>query len=337
MVAFMVILFFLTVWCTAENSADREVSIKIALDNSLQNRNLGRVEFTRLVRDAGQIFRSHFGIHFKVKEIIFWDPNNSGGSLFSCLNDLRQQVEKTGKDIVIGVISPKHTNSLCAGISNYLNGYILLKNLNSFQSLERVLIHEFCHLFGALDIREKGSFMNITGPGYRLDAFTKKIIKLNTNRSFDLHSFPLKTPQIFTAIEYYLDRLNQHPKEFEIRIALAHLFLNAGLYSEAINEGRKVLQQIPGRKGIHTTLGNIYFVTGKYENTINEYHLELNLQPSNPEVYYNLGLTYSKKGSLDQAKQFYMKACLLDPSYTRARNNLRSLFARTGVFLAMKL
>lgn len=93
----------------AGNNSDREILIKIALSRSLQSRNILTVEFPRLIRDAGQRFRSSFGIKFKVKEIVFWKPESIKDSLLGSHNDLRRQVGKTGNDIVIGVISPNDT------------------------------------------------------------------------------------------------------------------------------------------------------------------------------------------------------------------------------------
>jgi hypothetical protein len=200
------------------------VQVKIAAGNEFSRWEMHRVEFQRLVRDASFIFRNHFNIRFKVEEFIYWKPDKACDTIIDSLCDLKQKVPRGSSEIVIGFISSKQENIIPPGISSYLDGYVLLKNLKHKKTgMKFVLIHELLHLFGAIDICEPGSIMSVNNPCFRIDGFTKKIICVNKFRSFKAGVFPLSNERIIDAIILYKERSNLNLGEYELNICLNHL------------------------------------------------------------------------------------------------------------------
>jgi hypothetical protein len=202
----------------------RVVRVKIAADKEFSLREMHRVEFQRLVRDVGLIFRSHFNIHLKVKEFVYWDYDKSCNSIFDLLHDLKKNILSSDMEIVIGIISVDEDKITPLGISSYLDGYVLLKNLKSKKSaMKFVLTHELLHLFGAIDICEPNSFMSMKNPRFKIDEFTKKIVKVNKFRVFRPGVFPLSTDNIIDAKSLYRERAKKNLGEIQLSIILNHL------------------------------------------------------------------------------------------------------------------
>ena len=201
----------------------RVVELKIAAPVEFKISDMWRVEIHKMVRDVSQSFNSRFGIAFSVKEVAFWQPGSSFECLPDFLRDLIKKVPRGACHLVIGIIPSRISQAPPFGIADYLRAYVLIKDHPSKSGLAEVLTHELCHIFGAIDLEEKGSIMDLSRRGGRYDAFTAKIVALNKNRSFGLNEFPLPPDAIEEAIALYRNRLGQEKEKNEIQIVLSHL------------------------------------------------------------------------------------------------------------------
>ncbi|MBN1224801.1 MAG: tetratricopeptide repeat protein [Candidatus Aminicenantes bacterium] len=191
-----------------------------------------------------------------------------------------------------------------------------------------VLLHELCHMFGAVDLHEPGSIMDIENRGLKFDEFTSKIIALNRQRSFLQDSLPLPDDICEQAIALYEQRANLDLGETDIDMMLASLYMERGQNSLASAACAKLLERNPDMKEIHNYLGNIYLRQGAFEKAIAEYNELIRFYPDSPDVHFNLGLAYSKAGMPDNAEAEYQKAIALNPRYAKAFVYLGHLFLK---------
>ena len=143
----------------SKNQNIRTVDLKIAVDEEFRSNKMWRLEIKRLIIDASQDFETRFDIRFRIKSFVFWFSDNSRSSMLGLLNDLRRKVPQGAGDVVLGFTAQPHLDQDLSGAAAYLNGYIVIKRLGTELAMMRILKHEFCHLFGAIDLKEIGSIM----------------------------------------------------------------------------------------------------------------------------------------------------------------------------------
>ena len=149
------------------------------------------VETERLVAAISENFEKRFRIKLNVKNYKPWFSDSSQSSMFALLNDLRAKVKQEESDVVIGITSQYLPEDDVSGVATYLHGYIMLREVQPEFRMRTILIHELCHLFGAIDLDEPGSIMDFKNPGNEFDEFTEKVILLNRDRDFNPYLFPL--------------------------------------------------------------------------------------------------------------------------------------------------
>jgi len=145
------------------------------------------------------------------------------------------------RGILIGLVPEGPDGPADPGIADYLNGIIVLKYLTAKGGMPFVLFHEICHLFGAVDLEEKGSLMSRTAPRFRLDAFTVSIMRANRYRSFRRDDRPLSPEKIMEAVSLYADRQSLGLGEWELGICLEKLraMIEPGLHVQARHQVQK--------------------------------------------------------------------------------------------------
>ncbi len=217
--------------CPASSGDNRVVKVKIVAPMEFRISKLWSLEMHKMVRDVSRGFKSRFGIAFKIREADYWEPETGPVSLTDHLRDFVEKVPRGECHIVIGIVPDGASHGPPFGAADYLHAYVLIKDHPSKSGLADVLEHELCHVFGAIDLDDKGSIMSFDGRGGRYDAFTTKVITLNRNRSLPAEGFPLPPDVRKEVIALYQERLGQDEKradsskgeEQELYIVLSHL------------------------------------------------------------------------------------------------------------------
>jgi tetratricopeptide (TPR) repeat protein len=308
----------------------RTVSVKIAVDNGLGSLIQWKARANSYLYECLSTFTEEFGIKLEINELGLWYPSQGARPLQEALGDLKSQVPPGRWDIVLGIISPERVIHSGCGISSFLYGYVLIQNLGSKSEIKAVLLHEFCHIFGAIDLREKGSIMSTVDPGPSVDNFTKQTVFLHKSRFFDRASFPLPQENLDKVITLYKERVELGLKEPESGLYLAWMYTEKGDCQAGLRICEEVATANPRLVGIHNFLGNSYFVCGRIDQAIAEYQQAIELQPDEPGIHYNLGRAYYKKGIPDAAETEYKKALQLNPVYIPAHLNLGHLYVVLG-------
>ncbi|MDH5466260.1 MAG: tetratricopeptide repeat protein [Candidatus Aminicenantes bacterium] len=273
----------------------RIINLKIATDEEVRASLTWKSDIKKLVKAVSKDFDRHFGIQFKIKRCESWTSDNANSTTFDLLNDLRKKVLHDDCDIVVGFTAQDDIKNDLFGAATYLHGYIVIRELSSMSMMEIMLKHEICHLFGAADIHEKNSIMNIKTHGQEFDEFTSRIVLSNKFRSFNSNNFPLSRDKLEEAISIYEQRKILNPKETDIHFLLAIFYLEKQDHESTLRECFQVIQIIPDSPDALHLLGIAYRRQGKIDQALDEYQKVLHLQPSLPEIHYNLYRLHKKR------------------------------------------
>lgn len=212
----------------AERPPLRTVTVKVVADVSLRANEIWKVDIGCHLRDVNLTFREALGVKFKIVSYEYWDAGPEGQPLAALLPGLRDIAGRSGPDrpdgeIVLGLVPEGPEGPVDPGIADYLEGIVIVKYLEKKAGICYVLLHELCHLFGAVDLRERGSVMSLERPTFRIDAFTQAIMRANRERCFRSGEPPLSRDRIAEAISLYSERKALGLGESELGICLHHL------------------------------------------------------------------------------------------------------------------
>jgi len=166
----------------------------------------------------------------------YWYSDNMRGSLDDLMVDFYSNVRRGDCDIVVGYTDQIPDRADLSGVASYRYGYILLRRKKSDYVNRAILIHELCHLFGAIDVTEGSSIMNKYEPRIVCDEFTARIIQLHRNRRFSSVFFPLSPEDMESAIILYNQKREREGSQAEISIMLAQIYIEKRDYEKAIKE-----------------------------------------------------------------------------------------------------
>ncbi len=307
----------------------RTVGIKLVFDDVPQNVGPSKPEVISHVYECCGIFRRQFGIKLDVRQQGRWHPGSKPALLNDALSELRNQVPPGDCEIVLGIISPEHVAKSSLGISSYVQGYVLLQNSMDLSLLRYALLHELCHIFGALDLREKSSIMSIQDPSFRIDDFTRQAVFVNKNRVFDRASFPIPEENLDQAMALYKERADLHLDEPEASLYEALICFERKDFDRALEICAVLGRNNPDLLGIHNILGNIHFAAGHIHQAIEEYQIAAELQPDEVGIHFNLGQAYLKEGNIESAWAEYGRALKLNPDFAPAHSSLGYLYILT--------
>lgn len=311
----------------------RIVNLKIVVDEEFRIIPTWRSDINWLIRRASEEFEKRFSISLRMDLLDGWISDNAHNTVYGLLNDLRKKVSQDNYDIVLGLTGQHCTSQGLSGAATYLHGYIILKESKLWEPrsktfMKSLLLHELCHLFGAVDLNEKSSIMNRKNPGSKFDEFTRRIVLLNRNRNFNPHVFPLPESQLDEAIAVYKQRKKLNRKEADIHIMLALFYLEKKDYKSTLNECFQAIQIDSHSTEAYNISGIAYRRQGRIDEAIQLYKKVLRLQPNYLEIHYNLGIAYAKKGLTNEAINAYKKAIELNPNFAEAYANLGLIYVR---------
>ncbi|MGB8959624.1 MAG: tetratricopeptide repeat protein [Candidatus Aminicenantales bacterium] len=306
------------------------MSVRLVVDRAIPNLNEWRFRANDFLEGATRLFKAQFGIRLSIEGPERWQPKQERRTLEDALVELRTTVRPEGRDIVFGVIDPGRLKSPALGIASYPHAYILLSDVPNVSAMKYAFLHELCHVFGAIDLKEKGSVMGVVEPSLEIDRFTSEIVLLNRDRSFARTAFPLAGSTIDAAIEHYKDRAGLRRGEPQTLLFLTLLYLEKNDIEAAAEACDAAAKTNPGTAGLHILLGNIRLRRGQVDQAVEEYKAALGLQPSEPGVHFDLCLAYIQARLYKDAAEECRAALEINADYVRARLTLARLLLATG-------
>ena len=180
-------------------------------DSCFQNDESWKIEIRHTLMHIGPKIEEIIGIKLRIKAFGYWIPwpgrpdVPAARPLADFLSSLRTHLSQTGRgpcDAVIALV-PAESADPAKGLADYLGGIVILKRLKENSGMAYVLLHELCHLFGAVDMGAADSVMSRSNPSFRIDGFTRDIMRINAQRSFRSGECPLSGERIIEAMALY--------------------------------------------------------------------------------------------------------------------------------------
>lgn len=213
----------------------RNVAVRVLADSAMGHDEAWKVDIMRAVLDVNQTLTAIAGIALKIKAYDYWTPGFSEGgpegsrsvkTVADYLVLMDRHIRSSGRggcEIVIGLVPEGPAGPVFPGIADYLMGTVVIKHLKSRGGIPYVLLHEICHIFGAIDLSTSGSVMSLQDPTFRIDGFSRAIIRANRLRSFLDGVFPLSGDTVPEAIQLYEERRALGLGEEQLSICLGVL------------------------------------------------------------------------------------------------------------------
>jgi Tfp pilus assembly protein PilF len=309
----------------------RTIRCRVAVDEECRARKGWRAVIKRVIADSSKQFEIEFGIKFEIVRIRPWYSNNARVSLFDLLRSLKREILQKNCEVVIGFTGQSYENGAFFGATICYDNYVILRWVPSENLMKRTLIHEFCHLFGGIDLHQADSIMNHDIAGNGVDEFTSRIIHINKFRSFVPQEFPLSEERINEVISHYESRKGLNKDEPEINVILALLYIEKENFDLAIRECKEALLISPGLQEAYSLLGTAYQKTGKIDLATQEYKKILSMNGESAEICFNLCIFYLEKERIDEAVNEFRKAVEENPASAEAHANLGLAYLKKGM------
>lgn len=297
----------------------RTVTVKIIADEELRTGQRtwpGDWTFplSRAVQNVSREFEKRFGIRLKIVGIGWWASLNSKQSLGPLISDLCPRARKGKAEILAAFTDQPMIDRTQIGCSSYEDGVILIR-YGPEAMMRSTLKHELCHVFGALDIMERGSTMDVMGrvKGDGFDEFTAGLVLLHKGRSFETGTRLWTGIDLDLALARCVDRHAAHPTEIPVLDRMALLCFAKKDWAELRRVTILALALDPGIPDLHNMLGIAWANLDEDGLALNEFNTAVHLRPEFPEALLNLAGCARKAGDAALAEEYYRKALEIMP------------------------
>lgn len=219
-----------------ETTPTRTIKLKVVIDENYRKRPARVFEIKRWVKNASRFFEKNFGLVMRIHQWEYWYSDNTKGTLDDLMADFFSKIRRGDCNIVLGYTDQIPYRTHLSGVTSYRYGYVLLRRKKSDYVNRAILIHELCHIFGAVDVTEGSSIMNKYEPRLVCDEFTAQVIQLHKNRRFSSLLFPLSVEEMESAITFYNQNRGLEGSQAEIPIMLAQMYIEKRDFEKALHE-----------------------------------------------------------------------------------------------------
>jgi len=125
--------------------------------------------------------------------------------------------------------------------------------------------------------------------------------------------------------------LEINPHNPRCHTILGYIYLDKGLYEDALEHFRQALRQSPTQIGPETGMGMIYNAQGETAKALAWLRAGVEKSPENSFAHHNLGIGLMQAGKLEEAEDAFGRALEADPDFGDAHAGLASLYAEAGL------
>jgi tetratricopeptide (TPR) repeat protein len=315
----------------AQNEAlPRTVTVQLAVDRAITDLIDWRFNAGSFLEGAARTFSAKFGIKLVFGPPVRWQPPSGRQTIEEHLKQMTAKVPKGGRDILIGIIDLDRITSPSPGIASYVNASILVGNSPDAGAMRYAILHELCHVFGAVDLRQRGSVMSVREPRLEFDPFTAEAVLLHKGRSFEKGSFPLPPEALDPAIALYRGRADLALGEPEVDIFLTLFYMEKEDLEAAAQFCLAAAEKDPDLDGVQSLLGNVCLGRGEPQKAVEHYARALERQPADPALHFNLALACTELRRYGEAADHFRQALKSDAGLVPARLALARLLLAAG-------
>ncbi|MGQ9801666.1 MAG: tetratricopeptide repeat protein [Candidatus Saccharicenans sp.] len=333
----------------------REITIRLAADEELQDRPISRERVESLLREVSREFEKLFGLRFRWQGWERWRSPDGARNLEELAEDLDRAGLKMGAEILLAVTGQPDLELEYTGFSLFREATVIVIYTPDRQKLKKLLAHELGHVFGAVHVPSTSSIMSCGGDGPGFDPENRRIIQLGRQRHFRPFGFPFPEDVRKELEEIYLRIRQKILEDREVRrllerqveasrlpldgqkrafcladcsLLLAQLQLEKGDYPRALEYCDEALVMAPGSYEALNLKAIALRRSGQVEAAVGLYQGILKERPGQVRVLYNLGIAYGRLNRLTEAEEIYLKVLEARPDFIEAHNNLGEIYIR---------
>jgi tetratricopeptide (TPR) repeat protein len=142
----------------------------------------------------------------------------------------------------------------------------------------------------------------------------------------------LQQSDVYGAIEFYREAVDEAPRAAEPRMRLIQAYLQAGLKDQALDEERRALMLDPNNSDLQNMLKSQTTDGTLPGADLAVQQAAVARNPQDESAWIALGDSYWNSGQPDQALQAYEKAAHLKPGDVAAQAHLARLYAATSQY-----
>jgi tetratricopeptide (TPR) repeat protein len=345
-----VLLFFSLLFANPlyAQEASREIAVTAAVSSQFKKDPEWRNDIAARLRVTNEMFEKKFGIHFTLRKVLDWVPQDETRAMSLLIEELRASIPLGTDEVVIGfhhMTKPLGKETVedldTVGTAEFFKGYMMIRDpFHPMDETKRgsVLMHETAHLFGAVhnsnpDALMSPSLSKNTAPA--LDPENEEIIRLTKNVDFTrgLDSFSPETLSSLIRIYEKLIRANPHG-DFYYQLGL--FYKKMGNQARAVSVWEEAVKHDYANPYIHWQLGVFYYENARFDSAIRELgtayaHFILPSQKRERLMAFNfLGVAYFQKGNIELAIFNWLKGLSVDPDNPELQSNLAVAYLEKG-------
>ena len=180
----------------------RTVRVLVTDDPALRKDEAWKVDIWRAVNEASLALEDVSGLSLRIKAFAYWEFSHQEttktgdrrpAAALRALDSLNRHVKEAGRgpgELVIGLVpeGPEGAWWTCRRLSHGHRSDRVSEVEG--RPASPVLLHEILHIFGAIDLGTPGSVMSRKDPGFRIDGFTKAIVRINREQDLSRRRVP---------------------------------------------------------------------------------------------------------------------------------------------------
>jgi Flp pilus assembly protein TadD len=296
---------------------------------------LGGRHHSRDEERISDVWEREFQIRFVLLDVVPWSTARTSYDTSQLLRSLRRDVPRGAAELLVG-FSGRPCSRARHGAANVLDPDVVvmagcIAESGGVSTTEKVLSHEFAHLFGAFHVAERRSVMNDGGAAH-FDGQTSRVIRLLRNHDFGrgIEGVDETTRRAFLSI--YAERPAvdlRNPIAFALSFRASAL-ADEGRIQEAIAGQREATQADPRDPAVRHAFGLVLQKSGDLEGAAREFREAARLSPRMSEAYSALGVVLGMQKNLDESAVTLRKAVQIDPGLAIAHANLGYTLALQG-------
>jgi tetratricopeptide (TPR) repeat protein len=313
----------------------RTITVRVAADEPIRSQSGWEAGITRGMKNVSDVWEREFKIRFVLLDLVPWSTARTSYDTSQLLKSLRRDVPRGAAELLVG-FSGRPCARTHHGAATILGPDVVvmagcIAESGGVSRTEKVLSHEFAHLFGAFHVAERGSVMNDGGPA-AFDGQTSRVIRLLRNHDFGRGVGGLDEPTRRAFLAIYAERPGidlRNPLAFALSFRASAL-ADEGKLRDAIAGQQEATQVDPRDPAVRHAFGLVLQKSGDLEGAAREFREAARLNPRMPEAYSALGVVLGMQKNLDESAVTLRKAIQIDPALAIAHANLGYTLAQQG-------
>ena len=234
----------------------RQVSVLAMADEEFREAPDWRQDIERRITFASAEFERSLGIALDLVAVREWDSRDEADSLSELADEADREAPPEIADLVIAFTAQQILNEDAVGLAGHLGERVIVLDLRrstwNDDSKHFTLLHELCHIFGAVHAEAEDTVMrrSVGGPATLvLDDLNRHALLITRSRHFNDGIASLGRPALEKLLAVYRAMAERYPEAADPRSSAVDILLALGRRDEALEEARRAYERDPQDTG----------------------------------------------------------------------------------------